>query len=124
MRRACVMLAAIAAVALSAPSVTFSPDTLPSSGSVVTIKWTGVDSPSSQDLLVVQANLNNGAGAALKPLGFMPVNATAGWETGSGVFSFPLVNMRTVAYSFAYVRVRLFADISLCLPPCLPLLCV
>jgi hypothetical protein len=95
---------ALAAVAFAAPSVTFAPATLPSSGSTITVKWSGVSSPSNGDLLAVRGT--TAGGYTLKTFGFFAVNGSSTWQTGSGVISFPLVNLRATQYSFVYVQVR------------------
>lgn len=99
------LLAAFAVGAAAAPLVSFSPSVLPYSGALLTVTWTGVEAPSSEDLLVVIATTASGP---LRPFGFLPVNQSAGWQTGSGSFQFPLVNLRVAAYSFQYNRVSGF----------------
>ncbi len=96
-------LALVATALAAGASVTFSPSIIPSTGSMVTVKWSGVSSPNTDDVLQVQ--VTTASGVSLLPLGWFPVNTTSTWSTGSGMISMPLMNMRGAQYSFAYMQV-------------------
>ena len=100
-----ILLAALVGAAASQPLLTFSPAVLPSTGSVITIKWSGVTGVTADDHISLYATGNNGQGVVLHELGYVYANMSTGWESGSGVLSFPLVNLRETLYSFAYKRV-------------------
>lgn len=97
------LLLALLGASRAQPSLTFSPAVLPSSGSSLTVKWSGVTGATNEDVVAVKATLTTSA-FQMKDLGWVPVNMSAGWASGSGVFSIPLVNMRSVAYSFGYIQ--------------------
>lgn len=113
-------LAACAVLALAGPAVTFSPAVLPHSGAEVTVAWSGVAAPSNADVLVIHATVLSSS-TALQPFGYLPANQSVGWDTGSGSFTMPLVNLRDAAYWFEYKQVILIEVAVWCplspLPP-------
>ncbi|CAI9096491.1 OLC1v1032653C1 [Oldenlandia corymbosa var. corymbosa] len=86
----------------AAPALTISvtPKTLSKSGDPVHIQWSGVESPSRLDWLGIYS-------PSTSPndhfIGYIFLSSLAGWESGSGTVSIPLVNLRS-DYQFRIFR--------------------
>ncbi|KAJ6843305.1 putative inactive purple acid phosphatase 2 [Iris pallida] len=81
-------------------SISVSPKTLTRSNRTVTIQWSGVDSPSDLDWLGIYSPPSSGNRDFI---GYLFLNASSTWATGSGSVSLPLVNLRS-NYSFRIFR--------------------
>jgi hypothetical protein len=102
-RGACLALIVVAAVtgaAVSAPSMSTIPDVMEQSGDPVVISWSGVEDASYWDTVAVFASATSEV-----PIGYVFVNVSSTWESGTGNITLPgLVNMRS-AYVFKYLQV-------------------
>ena len=81
---------------LGANSLIPSPSVLEKSGDAVTLTF-NVANPTESDTIYIY----DGANTSSHEVGWINVNGIAGWSTGSGKVSFPLVNMRR-PYCFEY----------------------
>lgn len=99
-------LAALLGLGLSAPAITLTPSVLSTSDSTVTVAWSGVASPTGEDVLRVNGVLAS-TGMPLESFGWFPVNQSSTWQSGSGSLTFPLVNMRDALFTFSYAQVCL-----------------
>ncbi|KAL9260488.1 putative inactive purple acid phosphatase 2 [Drosera capensis] len=82
------------------PSITFTPSTLPSSGSSITLSWSHIPNPSSLDWLGIYSPPNSSSSHFV---GYLFLSASPSWPTGSGSLSLPLVNLRS-PYQFRIFR--------------------
>ncbi|CAI9096490.1 OLC1v1032652C1 [Oldenlandia corymbosa var. corymbosa] len=81
-------------------SISVTPKTIPKSGDEVTIKWSGVDSPTKLDWLGIYSPANS---SHKDFIGYFFLSSSPGWESGSGSISFPLINLRS-PYQFRIFR--------------------
>ncbi|WOL10454.1 hypothetical protein Cni_G19209 [Canna indica] len=77
---------------LSRVSLTVSPTTLTPTSRTVTVRWKGVDSPSELDWLGIYSPPNSPNDEFI---GYVFLNASDGWRSGSGSVDIPLVNLRS-----------------------------
>ncbi|CAH9128938.1 unnamed protein product [Cuscuta epithymum] len=80
--------------------ISVSPKTLVKSGDSVTIRWSGVESPSKLDWLGIYSPADSSHDNFI---GYVFLSSSPGWEYGSGSISIPLVNLRS-AYQFRIFR--------------------
>ncbi|KAF8097152.1 hypothetical protein N665_0293s0002 [Sinapis alba] len=80
----------------STPTISFSPQTLNRSGDTVTIKWSGVESPSDLDWLGIYSPPESPHDHFI---GYKFLSDSPDWQSGSGSISLPLTNLRS-DYSF------------------------
>ncbi|XP_059655727.1 probable inactive purple acid phosphatase 2 [Cornus florida] len=73
-------------------SISISPQTLPKSGDSVTIAWSGIDSPTQLDWLGIYSPPDSHHDNFI---GYIYLNASSTWRSGSGSVSLPLVNLRS-----------------------------
>ncbi|XP_072956300.1 probable inactive purple acid phosphatase 2 [Typha angustifolia] len=84
----------------SSASLTVSPKTLTKSNHTVHIRWSGVSSPSDLDWLGIYSPANSPDDEFL---GYVFLNSSRTWRSGSGSISLPLVNLRS-DYAFRIFR--------------------
>ncbi|VFQ66652.1 unnamed protein product [Cuscuta campestris] len=80
--------------------ISISPKTLVKSGDSVTIRWSGVDSPSKLDWIGIYSPATSSHDDFI---GYVFLSSSPGWENGSGSISIPLVNLRST-YQFRIFR--------------------
>ncbi|KAL3840529.1 hypothetical protein ACJIZ3_025120 [Penstemon smallii] len=73
-------------------SIYVTPIIVSKSGDPVTIHWTGIDSPSQLDWLGIYSPSNS---SHHNFMGYIFLSTSAGWESGSGSVSLPIVNIRS-----------------------------
>ncbi|RZS14845.1 hypothetical protein BHM03_00046603 [Ensete ventricosum] len=81
-------------------SLSASPTTLTRANRTVTVRWSGVDSPSELDWLGIYSPPDS---ANDEFIGYVFLNASDGWRSGSGSVDIPLVNLRA-NYAFRVFR--------------------
>lgn len=81
--------------------LTASPQVLLNNMDNVTLSWTGVLQPLPEDLIYIYSPYTKNASEPA--IGWKYVKEVSTWETGSGSFTFPLVNSRENGYVFRYV---------------------
>ncbi|XP_027097832.1 probable inactive purple acid phosphatase 2 [Coffea arabica] len=81
-------------------SISVTPKTLAKSGHPVTIRWSGIDSPSKLDWLGIYSPPTSSNDNFI---GYIFLSTSPGWESGSGSISIPLVNLRS-EYQFRIFR--------------------
>uniref|UniRef100_A0A5B6ZW62 Purple acid phosphatase n=1 Tax=Davidia involucrata TaxID=16924 RepID=A0A5B6ZW62_DAVIN len=81
-------------------SVSVSTQTLSKSGDPVTIKWSGIDSPSKLDWVGIYSPPNSSSDDFI---GYIFTSSSPTWQSGSGSISIPLVNLRS-NYEFRIFR--------------------
>ncbi|XP_015073669.1 probable inactive purple acid phosphatase 2 [Solanum pennellii] len=95
-----ILFSLISSSSSSQISISVTPKTLSKSGDFVTIKWTGIPSPSKLDFLGIYSppsSLHDNF------IGYIFLSSTSEWESGSGSISIPLVNLRS-GYQFRIFR--------------------
>lgn len=81
-------------------SISVTPKILAKSGDQVTVKWSGVESPSQLDWLGIYSPSSS---SPKDFIGYFFLSSSPGWESGSGSISMPLVNLRS-EYQFRIFR--------------------
>ncbi|VFQ92251.1 unnamed protein product [Cuscuta campestris] len=81
-------------------SISVAPPTVLRSGDPITIRWSGIDSPSKLDWVGIYSPPDS---SNKNFIGYFFLSSSPGWEAGSGSISFPLVNLRS-AYQFRIFR--------------------
>lgn len=81
-------------------SISVTPKILAKSGDQVTVKWSGVESPSKLDWLGIYSPSSS---SPKDFIGYFFLSSSPGWESGSGSISLPLVNLRS-EYQFRIFR--------------------
>ena len=84
----------------SKPTLTVTPSTLSNSGDVVTVRWSGVDTPSDLDWLGIYSPPTS---AHDNFIGYRFLSGSPTWRSGSGSLTIPLVDLRS-NYSFRIFR--------------------
>ncbi|KAK7317950.1 hypothetical protein RJT34_02598 [Clitoria ternatea] len=84
----------------SKASISVSPTNLSKSGDTVSIRWSGIDSPSDFDFLAIYSPPTSPHDDYL---GYLFLSDSPSWQSGSGNLSVPLVNLRS-NYSFRIFR--------------------
>ena len=82
-------------------SLTASPAVLPFSGANVTIRWSGILGASLDDVIQI---VQRQEGGIEQTIGWLQVRDYSSWESGSGVVTIPLTNMRVDYFLFRYVN--------------------
>ncbi|KAL1551110.1 putative inactive purple acid phosphatase 9 [Salvia divinorum] len=86
------ILSLLAAQSSSKVSISVAPRSVSKSGDPVTIRWSGLDSPSPLDWLGIYTPPNS---AHRHFIGYIFLSSSPGWQSGSGSITIPLVNMRS-----------------------------
>ncbi|XP_073021449.1 probable inactive purple acid phosphatase 2 [Primulina eburnea] len=73
-------------------SISVSHKLLSKSGDPITIRWSGVDSPSKLDWLGIYSPSNS---SHENFIGYIFLSTSIGWRSGSGSLTFPVVNLRS-----------------------------
>nr|GMD00396.1 probable inactive purple acid phosphatase 2 [Ipomoea batatas] len=73
-------------------SISVTPKTVPKSGESITIRWSGIDSPSNLDWLGIYSPPES---SNRYFIGYFFLSSSPEWESGSGSISFPLINLRS-----------------------------
>ncbi|XP_074339624.1 putative inactive purple acid phosphatase 2 isoform X1 [Apium graveolens] len=81
-------------------SISISPKKLYKSGDPVTIKWSGLDSPSQLDWLGIYSPPNS---KSPHFIGYFFLSNSSTWQSGSGQITFPVINLRS-NYQFRIFR--------------------
>ncbi|CAH9101022.1 unnamed protein product [Cuscuta europaea] len=76
----------------SQASIYVTPQTVSKSGDPITIRWSGIDSPSKLDWVGIYSPPDS---SHKNFIGYFFLSSSPGWEAGSGSISFPLVNLRS-----------------------------
>ncbi|XP_023732495.1 probable inactive purple acid phosphatase 2 [Lactuca sativa] len=74
------------------PSLFLSSNSLTKSNNSVTIRWSGVDSPSQLDWLGIYTPPNS---SLHHYIGYLYLNTSSTWQSGSGSVTIPLINLRS-----------------------------
>eukprot|EP01133_Synstelium_polycarpum_P015456 gene15456-18338_t len=86
-----VVILMTASVSLAQPILTVTPDAVETSGDIIEIKWTGIESPTSYDKIAIyyppDADVDY-------PIGWVACTNSSTWKEGYGMASIPLVNVR------------------------------
>eukprot|EP01133_Synstelium_polycarpum_P010867 gene10867-12661_t len=77
----------------SAQLFTASPTILSTSGDTVELKWSGIETPTRQDVIGIYYPPE---GDVTAPIGFIPMTNSTTWKEGYGSVSLPLINVRDV----------------------------
>ncbi|KAG6426218.1 hypothetical protein SASPL_110438 [Salvia splendens] len=86
------LLSILVAPSSSKVSISVAPRSVSKSSDPVTIKWSGLDSPSHLDWLGIYTPVNSGHRHFI---GYIFLSSSPGWQSGSGSITIPLVNMRS-----------------------------
>ncbi|KAL6983386.1 prolyl aminopeptidase [Sarracenia purpurea var. burkii] len=81
-------------------SISVSPQSLSKSGDPVTIRWSGVDSPSELDWLGIYSPPSSSSDNFI---GYLFLSTSPDWKSGSGSITIPIVNLRS-SYQFRIFR--------------------
>lgn len=73
-------------------SISVTSNSIPKSGDRITVRWSGIDSPSHLDWLGIYTPANS---AHRHFIGYIFLSSSPGWQSGSGSITIPLVNMRS-----------------------------
>lgn len=76
----------------NSPSLSLSTKSLSKSNNSVTITWSGVNSPSQLDWLGIYSPPNS---SIRNYIGYLYLNTSKNWESGSGSITIPLINLRS-----------------------------
>ncbi|KAK1425754.1 hypothetical protein QVD17_21112 [Tagetes erecta] len=76
----------------NSPSLSLSTTSLSKSNNSVTVTWTGVNSPSQLDWLGIYSPPNS---SIRNYIGYLYLNTSANWKSGSGSITIPLINLRS-----------------------------
>ncbi|CAM8956085.1 unnamed protein product [Rhodiola kirilowii] len=85
---------------IAEPTISVSPNVLSKSGDSVNIEWSGIDAPNHLDWLGIYSPPSSSHDYFI---GYIFLNSSPSWKSGSGQISFPLVNLRS-EYSFRIFR--------------------
>ncbi|XP_076922933.1 putative inactive purple acid phosphatase 2 [Bidens hawaiensis] len=77
---------------ISQPSLTLSTTSLSNSNNSLTITWSRVNSPSQLDWLGIYSPPNS---SLRNYIGYVYLNTSPGWQSGSGSITLPLINLRS-----------------------------
>uniref|UniRef100_A0A7N0TRJ3 Purple acid phosphatase n=1 Tax=Kalanchoe fedtschenkoi TaxID=63787 RepID=A0A7N0TRJ3_KALFE len=87
-------------ITVATPGISVSPKVLQKSGDSVHVEWSGVESPSHLDWLGIYSPSDSQHDHFI---GYIFLNSSPAWPSGSGRVSFPLVNLRS-DYAFRIFR--------------------
>ncbi|GFP88730.1 probable inactive purple acid phosphatase 2 [Phtheirospermum japonicum] len=73
-------------------AITVSSRSIPKSGDQITIRWSGIDSPSQLDWLGIYSPSNS---SHTDFIGYIFLSSSPGWKSGSGSTTIPLINLRS-----------------------------
>ncbi|GAA0165530.1 phosphatase [Lithospermum erythrorhizon] len=72
--------------------ISVTPKTIKKSGDSITIRWTGIESPTKLDWLGIYSPPNSSHSSFI---GYLFLSSSPEWESGSGSISIPLINLRS-----------------------------
>ncbi|GER43790.1 purple acid phosphatase family protein [Striga asiatica] len=82
----------VRSLSASPVAITVSSRSIPKSSDPITIRWSGIDSPSKLDWLGIYSPSNS---SHADFIGYIFLSSSPGWPSGSGSITLPLINLRS-----------------------------